>query len=330
MVDVRFWNLLREAPPTQLGGRYVAAGATLAIVTNSESILEAAGKTFVPAADSNVPAQVIMRLWVDSAARARPPWPPPYFRGLDHLVYAGFDSENALLVDLAKRRAIGRFSPAMATDLNYWNRVVLPALFGIISPSVGITALHCACIARHGNALLLAGTSGSGKSTLSLALAQNGFNFLSDDWTYFSRRGSQLLAWNSKSRLKLLPDAREHFPELAALEPGISVNGELAYEVDPEEVFGVHRSEHAEPRWVLFLERQENAELTVLEVPSAEAAMRLGADLEYLPAALCDAGLLLEETVRNLSTRRCWVLRYGGNPHAIAQALSRFCGSVGE
>src|SRR6516162_6418737 len=189
MVNMSFWDLLREAPPTPLGERFSAAGVTLAIATNSECILEAARKTFEPPAEPSVAAQVIMRLWVDSAARASPPWPSPYFRGLDHLVFAAFDFENAFLVDLGRRRVIGTFSPAMAADLTYWNRVVFPALFGIVSPSVGITALHCACIARNGNALLLAGTSGSGKSTLSLALAQKGFNFLSDDWTYFSRQG---------------------------------------------------------------------------------------------------------------------------------------------
>jgi hypothetical protein len=324
-----FWNLLREAPPTPLRESFIAAGVTLAIATNSKCILEAARKTFEPPAEPSLPAEVIMRLWVDSAARASPPWPPPYFRGLDHLVFAAFDLENAFLVDLGKRRVIGTFSPAMAADLDYWNRVVFPALFGIVSPAVGIAALHCACIARNGNALLLAGTSGSGKSTLSLALARNGFNFLSDDWTYVSRQGSQLLAWNSMSRLKLLPDARDHFPELAALEPGVSVNGELAYELDPEDVFGVHRSEHAEPRWVLFLRRQESAEFTLIEMSSTEAAMRLGEDLEDLPAMLCDARMFLEETVKNLATRRCWELQYGGDPHAIAQALSRFCESVG-
>jgi hypothetical protein len=323
-----FWELLREAPRTPLGERYSAAGATLAIATNSQYILEGARKTFQPAAGPNVHAQVNMRLWVDPAARTSAPWPPPYFRGLDHLVFAAFDLESALLVDLGKRRIIGRFSPAMAADVIYWNRVIFPTLFGIVSPSVGITALHCACLARNGNALLLAGASGSGKSTLSLALAQNGFSFLSDDWTYLSRQGSELLAWNSMSRLKLLPDARVHFPELAALEPGVSVNGELAYELEPEEVFGVHRSKHAEPRWVIFLERQENAEFTLIEVPSTEAAMRLGGDLEDLPSMLCEARLFLEETVKNVATRRCWVLRYGGNPHAIAQALSRFWESV--
>ena len=132
------------------------------------------------------------------------------------------------------------------------------------------------------------------------------------------------------SRLKLLPDARAHFAELAALEPAVSVNSELAYEVDPTEVFGVRRSEHAEPRWVIFLERQSNPEFSLIEVPSTEAAIRLGRDFEELPAMLCDARLLSEETVKSLATRRCWVLRYGGNPHDIAQALFRFCENVGD
>jgi energy-coupling factor transporter ATP-binding protein EcfA2 len=323
-----FWDILREAPPTPLGERYLAAGATLAIATNSECILEGARETFEPTAEPNVPAQVSMRLWVDSAARASPPWPAPYFRGLDHLVFAAFDFDNALLVDLRNRRVVGRFSPAMAADRAYWKRVIFPAVFGIVSPSVGVTALHCACVARNGSALLLAGASGSGKSTLSLALARSGFSFLSDDWTYFSRRDGQLLAWNSVSNLKLLPDAVDHFPELAALELGVSVNGELAYEVDPVKVFGVRRSEHAEPRWLVFLERQENTEFTLIELASAEAATSLEQDLEGLPAVLSNARLFFEETVEDLAAQRCWLLRYGGNPHAIAQALSRFCESV--
>jgi hypothetical protein len=259
-------------------------------------------------------------------AQSRPPWPQPYFRGLSHLVFGAFDSENAMLVDLRRRRAIGRFSPAMAADHVYWRRVIFPTLFGIFSQTVGITALHCACVEREGRGLLLAGLSGSGKSTLSLALAQNGFAFLSDDWTYFSRRYDRLLAWGLTTPLKLLPGAAEYFPELALLEPGVSLNGELAYEVEPENVFGVRRSFCAEPHWLVFLERQEAPGFSLSAMPSVEAAARLEENLEDLPLAASGSRELLVKTIRILAKRDCLLLRYGGAPRTVARELADFLG----
>lgn len=91
-----------------------------------------------------------------------------------------------MLIDLKSRRAIGRFSPEMARDASYWKRIVFPIWMGIAGPSVGVAILHCACVVKEGQGILLAGNSGSGKSTLAVAMARAGFDFLSDDWTYFS------------------------------------------------------------------------------------------------------------------------------------------------
>jgi hypothetical protein len=162
-----------------------------------------------------------------------------------------------MLIDLRNSRALARFSPAMATDVAYWKRVIFPVLLGVIGSSVGITVLHCACVVRENGGLLLAGVSGSGKSTLALALARNGFDLLSDDWTYVTAREGRVLAWGLPTALKLLPDARTYFPELESLQPAVSLNGELAYEIDPEVVFAVRRSFGCEPRCVIFLERED-------------------------------------------------------------------------
>lgn len=303
---------------------YRAAGAVCAISTNCETILETAREVFPPMAEPHSRADVTMSFWVDNAACGFPPWPCAYFRGLSHLVFAAFDSENAVLVDLLAHRMIGRFSPAMAGDRTYWKTVILPTLFGIVSEAIGVTALHCACVAENGEALVLAGESGAGKSTLSLALAQRGFTFLSDDWTYFSRLDGRLLAWGLSSPLKLMPDAVEHFPDLVSRDPTISSNGEVAYEVDPELAFGVKRSACAEPRWLVFLERQEDAALSLTEMSPLDAAARLEEDLEVLPAAAAGGRDFLVTTIRTLVQRPCWLLRYGGTPQAVAQALSQY------
>ena len=268
---------------------------------------------------------VVMRLLVDSASRRVPPWPQPYFRGLSHLVFAGFDSESELLIDLRTQRIIGRLSSLMAADRAYLQRVVFPAIFGIVSETIRLTPLHCACVARKAKALLLAGDSGSGKSTLSLALAQSGLDFISDDWTYLSRRGGTVLAWSLSNSIKLLPDAVAHFPQLAGIEPTTSLNGELAYELEPGHEFGIQSCPWAEPASMIFLRRQGNQEFKLTQMSSAEAATRLEQNLEELPATVWGEKAFLVETIRSVAQLPCWELLYGAEtPQLIAQNILRF------
>ena len=227
---------------TPLHSHHIVTGAHCMVSTNSQVVLGAARKFFRQAVEPQFPPGLTLRFWVDPAAQSSRPWPQPFFRGLGHLAYAGFDSESSLLLDLRRRSVLGRFSSSMAGDVGYWQRVIFPALVGLASDALGVTVIHCACVERDGVGLLLAGESGAGKSTLSLAMARRGFAFVSDDWTYLSYADGQLAAWGLGTPLKLLPDAAHYFPELRDLEPGVALNGERSFEVDPEEVFGVRRS----------------------------------------------------------------------------------------
>lgn len=324
MLGSTFRKLFEDATQAPLSEHYLAAGTICQVLTNSALILAAARGSFAPVQEQLVSADISMHLWVDPAARSSPPWPEPYFRGLSNMVFTAFDHENEVLIDLRGGRAIGRFSQGMAADRDCWKRVIFPTLFGIFSETIGITALHCACVERGGRALLLAGGSGSGKSTLSLALAQNGFAFLSDDWTYFSRRDGRLLAWGLPTPLKLLPPALEHFPQLQYMKPGTSLNGELAYEVEPQEVFGVRRSLCAEPQWLMFLERQGTLGVSLAQMSPVDAAARFEEDLEHLPPTVSGGRDFLVKTIRILAQRSCWVLRYGEGPQSVARAVSDF------
>ncbi|MDE3180645.1 MAG: hypothetical protein KGM47_13425 [Acidobacteriota bacterium] len=296
-----------------------------AISSNSQQILHAARRSFRQNMDPEPTPDLSMSLCVDSNASGSPPWPQPYFRGLSHLVYAGLDGKCSMLLDLRRRRGIGRFSLAMVQDAEYWQRVIFPSAVGLMSEPLGLTTLHCACVARNGAGLLLSGASGAGKSTLALALARNGFAFLSDDWTYFSGAGAQLRARGLASPVKLLPDATRHFPELGSLKPAMSSNGELAYEVDPESIFGVSRALTCEPHWLVFLERSDSPGCSITEIPPCEAAARLEADLEDLPVELAAVKEAQSRTILELAGRGCWLLRNGGPPCEVAQALARFC-----
>lgn len=310
---------------TPLRESYLVIGTRFAIATNSEEILTVARNSYRQATETESFPVLTMRLWVDPAARSSPPWPQPYFRGLSHLVYAGFDHENSLLLDLRGRRIVGRFSQSMAQDRAYWQRVVFPAIVGLASEALNVPVLHCACVERDGMGLLLAGESGAGKSTLSLAMAQTGFAFVSDDWTYFSLADRQLHAWGLATPIKLLPDAVDYFPELKGVEASVSLNGERAYEVDPESVFGVRRSFNCEPRWLVFLQRQERPGHNFVRMSPAQASMNLESDLGRLPPELSSLREIQQATIRSLVARECWQLRYSESPHKIAQVLSAFC-----
>ncbi|HEV2494475.1 MAG TPA: hypothetical protein VG204_15540 [Terriglobia bacterium] len=304
---------------TPLRECYLAAGAVFEVSTNSPSILSAAGESFAPIASPPRSAEVTLRLWMDATVRASPPWPQPYFGGLDHLVYAGFSPEDSLLIDLRRRRIIGRVSPALATDGFYWKTVIFPALMGIVGPTAGVTALHCGCSVRDGKGLLLVGGSGSGKSTLALALAISGHALLADDWTYFSHRDGRFLAWGLPTTIKLLPDAVEHFPDLRRQKPSVSLNGELAFNVDPVEAFGVRRATYCEPTWMIFLERETRPGLNMTEIPPFEAAARLDRNL---PPQCPEAVDLRRRTIASLGRCRSWLVRYGGKPQTVAEAVA--------
>jgi len=160
-----------------------------------------------------------LRFWVDFADPSQRPWPKPYVRGLDHLVFAGFDVGSSMLADLRTRRVIGRFSAGMAADSTYWRTVIFPMLLSIVAGSVGVVELHASCVATGQQGVLLLGPSHSGKSTLAMALTEAGFKFLTDDRTFCSVKRKKLTAWGLPRPLKLRRDSGSFFYDFRDREP---------------------------------------------------------------------------------------------------------------
>src|SRR6185295_1247992 len=121
--------------------------------------------------ESGYTEDVRLKLWVDDEV-SKSHKCRPYFRGLGHLVFSGYDDRSSLLIDLRDRCGVGRFSRSLAGDSAYWKTILFPSVLGILGPSVGLTSLHSACVSWQGSGLLLIGEGGAGKSSLSLALAQ--------------------------------------------------------------------------------------------------------------------------------------------------------------
>jgi hypothetical protein len=301
---------------------YLAAGAAWRVSTNSKPILKAAAESFQSISDAHLAADLALRLWVDAQSQSCPPWPKPYVRGLEHLVYAGFSQDSSLIVDLRTRRVTGRFSVEFAADAQYWNRVVFPMLLSITAASLGIAELHCACVANDGDGLLLAGPARSGKSTLSMALAQSGLGFLADDRTFCSSRDRTLSAYGTLTDLKLRNDSIFWFPEVQF--ENIAHTNHSEIRVQPESL-GLFRVRQCEPRLLIFLERHEATRCRLVPLAKEEAAHRLEADLMV---ECCEVLIRQRKLISLVAELPCFVLRYAGSPQAIANKLASCLGDA--
>jgi len=313
-------DFLCQDAATPLCELYTAAGAVCSLSTNCEPLLQAARESFLPVEEPMVSVDFSVRFWVDYTNSAPHPWPKPRVRGLNHLVFAGFDSASSMLADLRARRVIGRFSAAIGNDRSYWKTVVFPVVLTITSASVGIVELHCSSVAKQQKGLLLVGAGRSGKSTLAVALAQEGFGFLSDDRTFCSWQSGKLSAWGLATTLKLRSDAGNHFSDLKDKQPTDLPNGERGFRVEPESALGLERVRCCEPRLLVFLERSEVPGFCLTDLSSEEARVRLEEDLM---AELPDAAAAQMEVIEKLGELTCCLLQYGGRPQVVAKKLAQ-------
>lgn len=318
-------DFLKQDVQTPFRAGYLAAGIRLGIETNSRTLLAAARDNLDPA-DPNL-ADVRLRIWVEDRPGPEDTCVAPYFRGLGDLVFSGYGDQGSLLVNLRDRRGAGRLTRTLVGRDEFWKTIFFPSVLAILAPSVGLTSLHSACVSSGGRGLLLVGGTRAGKSTLSLALCQNGFDYLSDDRSLLGRAEGELRVWALSPEMKQRPESVRHFPELSRLQPTPAPDGDRAYRFDPTAELGIRRVRACRPAWIVFLERTPESLFSLTGICADEAAVRLRVDLhrESGEAAERRRGIL-EELVGCPS----YVLRYGGDPRAIAGALRHVCLQGGE
>jgi hypothetical protein len=264
-----------------------------------------------------------MKILVDSSLGTTPQL-SMHFRGLRHLVFASLPPSSFIAYDLLRRRVHAALSCDASRDHSFWNKLLLPITIGVLGTTVGVAPLHCACLERGGIGLLLAGASGAGKSTLSFALAQIGFALISDDWTYISKGKSGLIAHGLAAPVKLLSDTVRFFPYLHDLAPRTSLNGELAYEIDPAQYLGCTVKRFSHPRQILFLERTATPGCDFLPARPEYVTSFFENGVERLPDELSEAKRFRAGVIRALSTCPAWVLRTGESPQRTAEAIDHF------
>jgi hypothetical protein len=297
------------------------AGAACSLRTNSFQLARVL-KGLSISTDDAVPSGYDMRVVVDEASDKAAG--EPHFRGLHHVVTASFGASNVFVFDILRRTLSASVSAAIARDDRFWREKLIPITLGVLGSAMGLVPVHCACLELQGNGLLIAGVSGAGKSTLSVALSRNGFNYVSDDWTYLSRLGDGIVAHGTSAPVKLLPDAVEHFKNLQRCSLQRSMNGELAYEVDIIETFGAQVERACEPQWLIFLERRQRAGATFTRLSSAETRRYISSSVERLPLQLNEAVAMRQQTIESVALLPCWRFQYGGTPQFAAKELREF------
>jgi len=162
---------------------------------------------------------------------------------------------------------------------------------------------------------------------MTIAMAKRGHALLSDDWTYLSAAedssaGECVQAWGLPVPVKLLPDASFFFPELNALCAGVSLNGEIAHEVFPEERFGVTRSLRSQVTTVVLLERTAESGCNTCRISRDEAVAHLQAEVEPLEGRLADCYTRQLDLIRRAVERAsCYRFCFGDHPEKAAEAL---------
>ena len=297
------------------------AGVSCSIRTNS---LELASTLFSWGRERRKHDTVVfsMRVVVTQAKDDRAT--PPHFRGLDHIVIATFGGSNIFMFDLFRREISATVSAETARTASFWAETLFPIAIGVLGPAIGILPLHAACLEVGGNGMLIAGASGVGKSTLAVALAQAGLNYVSDDWTYIGTDRHGLLAHGVGAAAKLLPDAIQHFPELARFQLSVALNGELAYMLSASEAFPSGCVRSCVPQCFVFLERTTGSGCEISPIPGEQTRWYVDSSVEPLPSELGAAALDRQEIIARVACLPSWRLRYGGTPQFAAQELSRF------
>ena len=298
------------------------AGARCFFSTNSHDLLRATS-SWRAVTPRSTAQSFEMEIIVGPIIRFAPQ-PSAHFRGLRHLVFASLPPHGFFAYDLLRKRVQGVITQAASQDFAFWNSLLLPITIGVLGTTMGVAPLHCACLDWNGNALLIAGHSGAGKSTLSAALAQRSFALVSDDWTYISRAGRALVAHGLLAPLKLLPDTVRFFPQLREFVPRKTLNGELAFEIDPQTVGGVTVRHTSQPRWIFFLERTAASGCQFVPCRPEFVRAFFEQNAERLPSELREAQITRATLIRDLAERPSWIIRSGESPQDTADALSDF------
>jgi HprK-related kinase A len=177
--------------------------------------------------------------------------------------------------------------------------------------------LHCAVLERNGFALLLPAAPGEGKTTLCAALAHRGWRLFSDEFGLVRPERTELVPLPRPMPLK-----NESIAVIRAFEPGACIGPEISgtrkgtiAHVRPPLASVERAAENAPALWIVFPLWQAGAKLSLRELWSAEAFMRLATNAFNYELLGEKAFLAVRDLVQG---SRCFHLVYGELDQAVS------------
>jgi len=261
-------------PAAPLRARFFPMGFPVDVATNSTSVILAATSiwsSYRPAFQAP-PASIHV---IVKKARPGPNSHLPSYNFVGNSLRVGRPPDNFGTCDLRTGAAFARLTSDVANDPARAVYFFLEPLAYVALEALHLTALHSACVARDGRALLLCGGAGAGKTSLAYACARSGWTYLSGDATNIVRDAPDALVVGRPHHIRFREHARHLFPELARLIPQPRPNGKLDIEADPREL-GLSTAVAASVAHIVFLNRAESdLEPRITSYPRERAALQL-------------------------------------------------------
>ena len=298
----------------QLRARYYPAGFLLQLVTNSPEVIEAAEEAWSHYPDQVYPCDPVeLRVAVrKGGVLCR----EPVHRAQGHMYSAISDVDNVATLDLHTLSGAIFVSEATARDHGRLRWCFLESLAYMLLAQRSVVPVHAACVARHGQGLLLCGGTMAGKSTLAYACARSGWDYLSDDAVFLLPDSLEPAALGLHRQIRFRPDARLLFPELEALPVTERPNGRDAIEAQVRDLPLVHTADRTQIVAVVQLERRSAGPAEGNRLVAGELTDLM---LKEMPSYGPEVNAMHERTVGRLAEVSAYRLCYSALDAALAR-----------
>ncbi len=235
-------------------------------------------------------------------------------RGDSFFITAG--GRNSAAGSTRNRSASAKVARNAAADHAYLIYHFLDAMAYSIITAAHLTPMHAGCVARAGAGVLLCGDSHSGKSTLAYACARAGWTFVSDDASPLLRReAAARTVLGGPHGIRLRPDAREVFPELARFESKMRGNGKVSLQIPTREL-PIATAARARVDSIVLLRRSPSGPARFLPIEKDQVRGHCEKWFAYWDAEVYAEQATAFESV--LSGAHCYSLEYSDVDAAVA------------